>query len=217
MTILFEAWRRAHEKEPRLAETLGAPTDSLRARTPLLPWLLCLLLVACVAGLGVYIWLDWGLLHGTAAKTSPPTASVPAATPSHVPVTRPQAGSAKRTAVTGSPASASVHSTPATAVPMVKPPAEKSAGSKAGSAQPSRNAAAAATLSLAAVPDDIREALPSLAVVAHVWNANPAARFIMIGGHVFRVGDELSPGLRLLAITRDGEIVAFRGYHIALP
>ncbi|MGH8224647.1 MAG: general secretion pathway protein GspB [Gammaproteobacteria bacterium] len=225
MTILFEAWRRAHEKDPRLAETLGAPMRGLRARAPLLPWLLCLLLVACVVGLGVYVWLDWGRLHAKVASAARSPAASVAASP-RLPVTRGQSGGAKNAAVNGSPASAPVRSALPKVVPIVEPvtqkPAAKSAAGKSATAQvqadeSSRAAPAAATVPLAAVPEDVREAMPALAVIAHVWNANPAASFLMIGNRVYRVGDEIAPGLRLLAITHDGEIVAFRGYRIALP
>lgn len=236
MTILFEAWRRAHGKDPRLAETLGAPVAALRERSSLLPWVLCLLLAACLAGLGIYIWLDWASAHGSAAKASPPLAAKRAASASRLSETqlRPSGAGARvnrGTHVAGSSASASPHtSQPAVAhaaqPPAVKP-AEKPAGqvvrntageSAAGtSAGRVSRAPAAATLPLAEVPADVREAMPSLVVVAHVWNANPDARFIMVGGRLYRTGDELAPGLRLLAITQEGEVVSFRGYHISLP
>lgn len=235
MTILFEAWRRAHGKDPRLAETLGAPVAALRERSSLLPWVLCLLLAACLAGLGIYIWLDWGSAHGSAAGASPPRA----ASPSRLSETQLQPSGAgarvnRGTHVAGPSASASPHTAqPAAAhvaqAPAVKPtekPAgqvvrntagESAAGTSAGRVSPAPAAPAAATLPLAEVPADVREAMPSLVVVAHVWNANPDARFIMVGGRLYRAGDELAPGLRLLAITRGGEVVSFRGYHISLP
>jgi general secretion pathway protein B len=66
------------------------------------------------------------------------------------------------------------------------------------------------------VPDAVRAALPPLVVAVHVWNPQPSARFIIVGGHVYHEGDRLAPRLRLVTITQSGLVVDFRGYLITL-
>ena len=75
---------------------------------------------------------------------------------------------------------------------------------------------AAAGTGAGAVPDGVREALPSFNVTVHVWNEDPSRRFIVVDGKFLHTGDEIVPGVRLASITRDGEIVEFRGYRIEL-
>src|SRR5699024_7562078 len=55
----FEAWRRTHGERSQWARTLGAtsPAPQNPSRPVLLPWLLCGLLVALLAGVGAYAWL----------------------------------------------------------------------------------------------------------------------------------------------------------------
>lgn len=240
MSILSEAWRRAHGGDARLSQALGAPVVSLRERPPLLPWLLCGLLVALVAGLGVYIWLD---------QTRPPPAPVPtaaAAMPggnkaggavSQHHVATPGSVQPKATRPAGRVASPAVERPIAAAAPAASSSVTAGiAAEKAGHEAPAHDAAAAVKASapphsaarqapaaspsepieLNAAPDAIRTAFPSLDVVVHVWNADPASRFIVIGAQQYHAGDEIAPGVRLRKITRNGEIVGFRGYRLIL-
>ena len=67
-----------------------------------------------------------------------------------------------------------------------------------------------------AVPDAVRAQLPALPVTVHVWNPRPAARFIMVNGHVYHEGDALPEGVRLVSITPNGVVVNFKGYLITV-
>lgn len=61
MSILFEAWRRARGEGQEVARALGAPPAVQASAGRLLPWILCVLLAALAAALGVYLWLS--LIH----------------------------------------------------------------------------------------------------------------------------------------------------------
>ncbi len=242
MSILSDAWRRAHDADARLAKTLGAPAVTLRQRPPLLPWLICGLLVALVVGLGVYIWLDQSrptptpvpvasVVASNAGRTAEGTSRhVVAVPPVTAEVAHPSTRSAEhRSEAAGAQAGVATSSAGAIAAGerprQVSAVREAAAGSEAASPSPSppavRRAAAAPSpprpIALAAAPEAVRTAFPSLDIGVHVWNADPASRFIMIGVQKFHAGDEIAPGVHLLKVTRNGEIVDFRGYRLILP
>ncbi|MGH8427574.1 MAG: general secretion pathway protein GspB [Gammaproteobacteria bacterium] len=218
MSILFEAWRRARGADSRLAETLGAPPSAVAPRRPsLVPWALCFVLAAIAVGLAVYLWRT---------HTPPPTVSTETSVPRSPPplsvAAKPQAQAAAvvQSRVAASPLAAPALRTPgvANAVP---------AGEMASRTAPQTNVVAIApqplavaspeTMPIAAAPDDVRQALPQFTVTVHVWNEDPSARFVMVGGQVYRTGDQIAPDVKLVAITQDGEVVDFRGYRLALP
>ncbi|MGH8273683.1 MAG: general secretion pathway protein GspB [Gammaproteobacteria bacterium] len=236
MSILSEAWRRVHSGDRRLAETLGAPAVAYRQRAPLLPWLLCLLLAALAAGLGVYVWL----VQSRPAESGTRVGSV-ASSPQRKPAAQPYrhadlqavekpkvvaaapAVSAPARAVSGESSRARPAAKKVGAAVLAHAPA--SAGNSAdgeGSVQQEPEQASAeptppaAPIAFASAPDDVRERFPALGIVAHVWNPDANASFIVIGGSQYRAGDEIAPGVRLIKITRGGEVVAFRGYRLIL-
>lgn len=212
MSILFEAWRRARGADARLSETLGAPPLPTRRRSAVLPWLLCFLFAAIAAGFGVYLWRRPERAP-TGAGPVPAAAAAAPAVRRAVLVPRPQPSQQQRVAARGRTDAAPVQ--PATAPTLVAAHAPKprpAASAPAGAA-----VAATPPPVSAAVPDAVRAALPPIEVTVHVWNPNPASRFIVIDGNILHAGDEIAPGVRLLAITRDGETVSFRGYRIELP
>lgn len=238
MSILSEAWRRARGRHSRWARTLGAVPEapSARVRPPVLPWLLCALLAALVAGLGVYAWL----IHDQ-ARPSPAMRQAPAARAS-----LPAGGESDTGDVAGLLQTRSVresgrkvHAAPAqTAAPVPavdehterggKSPPEQ--GSRTGSAGDQGDGAHAdargtarqaprpdAPVALSMLPVDVRGDFPDFTIVAHVWNTDPARRFVITNGRRVEVGGRIAAGVRLLEITRNGEIVGFRGYRIKLP
>jgi len=62
----------------------------------------------------------------------------------------------------------------------------------------------------------VRAALPSFKVTVHVWNPTPSARFVVVNGNIYHEGQTLVPGVRLVKITRGGEVVRFRGRRLEL-
>lgn len=62
-----------------------------------------------------------------------------------------------------------------------------------------------------------RDSLPPLKQTMHVYAETPAARFVLIDGHRYREGDQLSGSLQLLEIRRDGTVMQFDGLRFLLP
>ncbi|MDN5864152.1 MAG: general secretion pathway protein GspB [Gammaproteobacteria bacterium] len=242
MSILSDALRRARGDGSKWARTLGASPMAARAERSAswLPWLLCALLVALVVGLAVYI----GLIHeraGQGAAMRPaPAAGVESQSP---PAREPSASRAARhvsSAVPQEPGRARLSTAPPT--PQRRDPAEpakvaadtpaaapgqgaqSAAGTGAqmrapqtqGASEHGSRTATPQPVTLAMLPADVRRDFPDLQIVAHVWNADPELRFIVAAGRQLRVGDEIAGGVRLVEITRRGEVVAFRGYRIHL-
>ncbi len=197
MSILSDAWRRARGEEDAVTRALGAPpaTSAVR-RGHWLPWLLCGLLLVVVIGLGVYLWRSHRLSQ-IPSQPSPAAAGKPGGAGS---------GAARVAVKSGvvAPASRVAAKTGAPAVRSAPQPV--SAGPAAGGA----------ATAPASAPEAVRAQLPPLAVTVHVWNPRPAARFVVVDGRIYHEGDELQPGLRLVRITREGEIVEFQGYRITL-
>ena len=191
MSILSDAWRRARGEEDAVTRALGAPpAQSPARRGHWLPWLLCCLLLVVVVGMGVYLWRSHWL-----SRSRPQT--VPGA------VAAKPAGAGVARVKSKTPAAAA-----ASHVVAARTPA------KAG-ASAARSTAALASPATSA-PDAVRAQLPQLTVTVHVWNPRPAARFVIVNGRIYHEGDELQPGLRLVSITPEGEIIEFRGYRITL-
>ncbi len=193
MSILSDAWRRARGEEDAVTRALGAPPSQPGARRAhWLPWFISCLLLIVVVGLGVYLWR----IHRLRTSTQQPavTAAAHAALPSTVKTARADVKSSA-----GLPAS---HAAAATHPLM-----------NAGAASVSTAPTAAASET---APDAVRAQLPALTVTVHVWNPHPASRFIVANGRMYHEGDQISPGLSLVSITQDGEIVKFKGYLITL-
>lgn len=66
------------------------------------------------------------------------------------------------------------------------------------------------------LPLSVRQSLPALNLLVHVYSNTPEDRFVLINGTRFREGDELSPGVRLAEIRPQGALVDFRDYRFLL-
>lgn len=66
------------------------------------------------------------------------------------------------------------------------------------------------------LPLAVRESLPALNLLVHVYSALPEDRFVLINGTRFREGDELSSGVRLAEIRPEGALIDFRDYRFLL-
>jgi general secretion pathway protein B len=58
--------------------------------------------------------------------------------------------------------------------------------------------------------------LPDLKLDLHVYDADPAKRFVFINMHKLREGETLENGVRLLSITQTGARLAYRGSEFVL-
>jgi general secretion pathway protein B len=63
----------------------------------------------------------------------------------------------------------------------------------------------------------IRQALPPLRLSMHVWNADPARRFVILGETRAVEGETAGDDLRIVEIRRDGVVLEFRGTRFLLP
>lgn len=66
------------------------------------------------------------------------------------------------------------------------------------------------------LPLAVRQSLPTLNMLVHVYSEAPADRFVLINGTRYREGDELSSGVRLAEIRPEGALVDFRDYRFLL-
>lgn len=63
----------------------------------------------------------------------------------------------------------------------------------------------------------LQASVPPLAVNAHVWSDDPAKRFVMLNGRLYRDGDVVQDGLRLVTVLTDGAELEWRGVRFRVP
>lgn len=63
----------------------------------------------------------------------------------------------------------------------------------------------------------VRASVPPLSVNAHVWSDDPAKRFVMLNGRLYRDGEVVEDGLRLVAVLADGAELEWRGVRFRIP
>lgn len=63
------------------------------------------------------------------------------------------------------------------------------------------------------LPLDVQMKVPKMSFSVFVYAQKPADRMVIIDGRTRREGDEVSSGLRLEEITRDGAIFSFKGHR----
>jgi hypothetical protein len=83
--------------------------------------------------------------------------------------------------------------------------------------EPSSGAAQSDAPELRDLAPTLRADLPPLRVSMHVFDADPARRFVLIDGRRLSEGDVLGEGLLLIEIRRDGSLLEFRGHRFLLP
>ena len=119
-------------------------------------------------------------------------------------------------------ATASASVVPQAATPRPAPPDTSPAPA------PQRAFAAVAPLSTAPTPSidtpqslsdlsaDERKALPPLKISMHLWNPDPAQRFVIIDGNRLREGDRVGDAV-LTSIVADGVVLDWNGRKLKLP
>jgi general secretion pathway protein B len=142
----------------------------------------------------------------TAAATAPVAAAVPGAAAAAVPNTAPPlpVASPAATLATSVPLPSARRPVPGTVTreTTVDGVAFDAATSRSPSRAPSRTR------------DDLLaggEAVPEAALSLHVYDPDPAARFILLNGQRLREGDMAGNGLRVLDIVPDGVVLDHRG------
>lgn len=70
---------------------------------------------------------------------------------------------------------------------------------------------------LQAMPPAYRADFPPLKVDVHVWNQDPAQRFVLVNGKRYREGEVLREGPQLIEIADNGLLLSHRGERVLLP
>jgi general secretion pathway protein B len=128
--------------------------------------------------------------RGADAPDAPSIAAPPAARPSTP--TNPDASAARR-------------EVPAPALPAMVPDASAPASPNGGRA-----------LSLAELDPGTRGALPPLKLSMHLWNPDPAQRFVILDGQRLGEGDRAGDA-SIVRIERDGVLLEWHGRGIRVP
>ena len=67
------------------------------------------------------------------------------------------------------------------------------------------------------MPVEYRSSFPSIRVDVHVYDEQPAARFVMINGRRYREGEVLAEGPRIVSIEEDGIVFNYRDVDVLFP
>ena len=136
----------------------------------------------------------------------PPSAAITAEAPT--PAAPPRAGAtATNTLPRSASASQAVATAPAANVPAPAGPAP--------SAPPSATATGA-LLQLSDLSPEERKSLPPLKLSMHLWNPDPAKRFVIVDGNRVGEGDRVGDAV-VAAITSDGVELDWNGRRLQVP
>lgn len=242
MSLILEALRKSEAERrrgqaPGLHSALPASAMSRTATRPVWPWVVTTFALLLTGILAAVLFLQRPTAHTpmTAAPsnhatviTEPaPTHSVPAvlapATPDQV-VVQPAPAAAPPLASKSSYAPAAKPQTPASTiasapVPETAPvPAPETVSATPVDTPEATLAASTDAPRIASIADldsSTRAALPPLKLTMHVWNTDPALRFVIVDGHRLGEGGKLDDAV-IDTITRDGLILGWRDLHIAV-
>jgi len=232
MSLILEALRRSEAQR-----RLGAPPDlhgtlaaSTAARPELGRWIAPMLIAGLVLAMLV-LMLFYGQRPLPPAPAPPPAAAplAPSAagSPDHAALPAASAGALAReldaplsppSPPAAAASSARPEATPVMTAPVPLPPlaAAQSVPHVELAPQPADPATTAA-LTLDRLDASSRAQLPPLRVSMHVYDPDPARRFVLIDGRRLREGDLLTADLRLVAIEREGLLFDWRGRSLHLP
>jgi len=116
--------------------------------------------------------------------------------------------------LTAAPVSLATPITPMTPVAIATPTTDPVAAAPATDAQATASAIAPAAPDIpprSELPVTIQQALPKIRIEAHIYDAMPSARMVIINGHMLREDQSLEDGLILEAITETGIILDYQG------
>ena len=218
MSLILEALRkseaeRRRDTTPGIDLELPPPVPAARHSALRWPWpVLAGTLVLALLGL-------WAGLHRTtpveAATGTMTTPVTPTAGPTVVDMPR----VVPRTAPPTPTATATANPAPVATAPIAfrdasPPPAPPPTPLPAPPVTPRATAAPAAD----EVPDIAATALPPVKLSMHMWDADPARRFVILDGQRLAEGDR-SGGLTVVAIDRRGVVIERDGQRarVALP
>lgn len=223
MSLILEALRKSEaERRRNDAPNVYAelPPSPRVGQGTIPPW--AWMVIAIVAILGVW----WTMIRHSA----PPTPSTASATAPAPITTRPRPTTTALPPVrrlSPPPAPAVVARAPA-AVVTPNPIALPAPGITAPTTVPSPRSTPApsvasiargeynGTMQLSDLSIEERKALPPLKLSMHMWNDDPARRFVILDGKRLGEGDRIGDAV-VTAITSDGIVLGWNGRRIKLP
>lgn len=243
MSLILEALRKS-EAERRRGETPGLraelPPVARAARRSLPPWIWITCAALVLALLLVALWLrgngtaieDGHGDHGARATKAPaayavsatPSASMPAAgdsdpfprvdriTPPEPPSRMPPEPDAAAPSPPAGPAQAAP---PAAAGDTVAASDTADTADTAPAPRPVL-APASGAVRITQLPSAQRQRLPAMKLTMHMWNEDPARRFVVIDGQRKSEGDRVGEA-GITAIDRDGVLLELDGRPIRVP
>ena len=211
MSLILEALRKS-EAERRRDTAPGIdlelpPTATTAMRSaPRWPWPVLA---------GALVLALWGLWVGLRQATPLDPATATVATPAAAPV-RPAMADMPRVVPRST---ASAPSTTTTAAPAATRPValrDASPPPAGPPAAPPATPRATALPTADEVPDIAATALPPVKLSMHMWDADPARRFVILDGQRMAEGDR-SGGLTVVAIDRRGVMIERDGQRARVP
>jgi general secretion pathway protein B len=215
MSLILEALRKS-EAERRRGEMpdlrAELPPPSATKRAPMrkaLPWIAALAAIAIAAVLLSNRW------PRDAATTPVPaeTATMPVESVRM----RPQPPFAPRETAHGAGREApEPQPAPRAATPVATTQPGTTIRGQAPQATPAPAPANDAETTVNALSADLRKALPPLQLSMHMWDPDPAKRFVILDGERHVEGDSVGP-MRIRRIDADGVLFDWQGRAVRLP
>lgn len=232
MSHILDALRRADE-ERHLGRTpdLGAIIQPVRRVAPrdsgatYRPWLLLGVALLLIAALLVWRWPS----PPTTAPAPPTTAAIDEPVSPASPAPPPPDATRPRVRIADAQRLRNFDDVlppppppPVAAAPQaVASPASGAAQRAAATRAPEPTSAAVhgsdGVPTLADMPASFRDGFPALQLDVHVYNRDPARRFVLIGGQRYGEGDTLREGPQLEGIEADSLRLQWRGQRLRLP
>ncbi|MDP3706699.1 MAG: general secretion pathway protein GspB, partial [Polaromonas sp.] len=230
---------RAHGRVPGLhtqAMPPGKPAPALRQSVR--PYLLLLSgVVIALLCLALWNWLRPSLPVPNSPDTTPPVAAISPPVPSAIsptpvavatpPATQASASPPAATTTVNRNTSSSSNNNNAQAAMkapvLAKTPAKSAAPAERPREQQAQPLVAAPTAPPAnpspapsELPENIRQALPKLAISGSIYSETAAHRMLIINGQVFHEGEKPAPGLELEQIKPKTAIFNFKGQRYSM-
>jgi general secretion pathway protein B len=227
MSLILEALRKSEAERrrgemPDLRAELPPPVGTRRAGLrKTLPWIALALAAGIALAFALHPWTRSDTATPAPAASTPETTIAP---PESIRMqSRPQAAVAPRVETmrvetprvaareTPQPQPAPAIAEPA---PADEAPAQAAVAGSAPSTAPAT--ANAAETTVGALPADLRKALPPLQLSMHMWDPDPAKRFVILDGERRVEGDSVGP-MRIRRIDANGVLFDWQGRPVRLP
>jgi general secretion pathway protein B len=217
MSLILEALRKSEAERrrgemPDLRAELPPPAAPRSRSLPMLPWLAALA-VAAIAG-ALLLWQPWSRDAATAIPAAVQSAPIP---PVESVRMQPRPTLAPRLDTPRIAERETVKPAPTAPPAMPNPPPRETAAPPAPVADvPPPSPSADAETAVNALPADLRKALPPLQLSMHMWDPDPARRFVILDGERHVEGDSVGP-MRIRRIDAQGVLFDWQGRAIRLP